>query len=284
MPELASAKDRQLEITAVDFHFDIMCPWAYQASIWIRDVRDQLGLDVRWRFFSLEEINRAEGKKHPWEREWSYGWSMMRVGALLRRLDPALLDRWYLAAGTALHVDGRKPHRRQVAEELLGQLDLDPALVGQAIDDPSTGDEVQADHDRLTSLGGWGVPTLVFGGDRALFGPVLIDPPAGHAAVRLWQLMTGWLEFPSLYEVQRPKSQQDLSAIAADLPALSRGTGLDHYPEGDAVTDLARTRDSLEQCYDAIEAPVRPDGSARSGRCSRCARTGRRATSSPISA
>ena len=138
-------------MTGVDFHFDIMCPWAYQASIWIRDVRDQLGLDVRWRFFSLEEINRAEGKKHPWEREWSYGWSMMRVGALLRRLDPALLDRWYFAAGTALHVDGRKPHRREVAAEILSQLGLDPSLVDQAIDDASTAAEVRADHDRLTS-------------------------------------------------------------------------------------------------------------------------------------
>jgi 2-hydroxychromene-2-carboxylate isomerase len=211
---MASTEMASTEITSVDFHFDIMCPWAYQASIWMRDVRDQLHLDVRWRFFSLEEINRTQGKKHPWEREWSYGWSMMRVGALLRRLDPDLLDRWYFAAGTALHVDGRKPHRREVAAELLGQLGLDPALVGEAIDDPSTGEEVLADHDRLTSLGGWGVPTLVFGGDRALFGPVLIDPPAGAAAVRLWKLMTGWLEFPALYEVQRPKSQQDLHAIA----------------------------------------------------------------------
>jgi 2-hydroxychromene-2-carboxylate isomerase len=70
-------------VSSVDFHFDIMCPWAYQASIWMRDVRDRLGLDVRWRFFSLEEINRAEGKKHPWQRDWSYGWSMMRIGALL---------------------------------------------------------------------------------------------------------------------------------------------------------------------------------------------------------
>jgi 2-hydroxychromene-2-carboxylate isomerase len=202
------------EITAVDFHFDVMCPWAYQASIWMRDVRDQLGLEVTWRFFSLEEINRAEGKKHPWEREWSYGWSMMRIGALLRRTDPALLDRWYLAAGAALHVDGRKPHRPEVAAELIGQLGLDPALVRQAIDDPSTHDEVRADHERVTSLGGWGVPTLVFGGDRALFGPVLIDPPAGPAAVRLWRLLTGWLEFPALYEVQRPKRPADLHAIA----------------------------------------------------------------------
>ena len=103
----------------IDFHFDVMCPYAYQTSLWIREVRDRTGLAVNWRFFSLEEVNRAEGKKHPWEREWSYGWSMMRIGALLRRADPGLLDRWYLSAATALHVEGRKPHRRKVAEELL---------------------------------------------------------------------------------------------------------------------------------------------------------------------
>jgi len=34
------------EIVAVDFHFDIMCPWAYQASLWIRDVRAQLGFGL----------------------------------------------------------------------------------------------------------------------------------------------------------------------------------------------------------------------------------------------
>ena len=131
-----------------------MCPYAYQTSRWIREVRDLTGLAVNWRFFSLEEINRQEGKKHPWEREWSYGWSMMRVGALLRRMDPDLLDRWYFAAGTALHVDGRKPHRREVAAELLSQLGQDPALVDAAISDLTTSDEVRADHDRVTGLGG----------------------------------------------------------------------------------------------------------------------------------
>jgi 2-hydroxychromene-2-carboxylate isomerase len=200
---------------SVDFHFDIMCPWAYQTSIWMRDVRDQLGLDVRWRFFSLEEINRVEGKKHPWEREWSYGWSMMRVGAMLRRIDPDLVDHWYWRAGTALHVEGHQPHRREVAEALVAELGLDPSLVGQAIDDPSTHDEVRADHDRVVELGGWGVPTLVFDDDRALFGPVLLEPPTGDAALRLWALVTGWLEFPRLYEVQHPKRPDDLKAIAA---------------------------------------------------------------------
>ena len=198
----------------VDFHFDVMCPWAYQASLWIREVRAATGLEVRWRFFSLEEINRAEGKKHPWEREWSYGWSMMRVGALLRRTDMDLLDRWYLAAGTALHVDGRKPHRKEVAEALLGELGLDPGLVEEALADPTTHDDVRDEHQQVVDLGFFGVPTLRFDDGQALFGPVLIEPPTGAEAVRLWEHLLGWLEFPHVYEVKRPKRADDLRLIA----------------------------------------------------------------------
>lgn len=53
-------------MTTVDFHFDPLCPFAYQTSVWIRDVRAQLGITINWRFFSLEEINLVAGKKHPW--------------------------------------------------------------------------------------------------------------------------------------------------------------------------------------------------------------------------
>jgi 2-hydroxychromene-2-carboxylate isomerase len=200
--------------SAVDFHFDIMCPYAYQTSLWMREVRDATGIDVRWRFFSLEEINREEGKKHPWERDWSYGWSMMRIGAYLRRTDMDLLDRWYLAAGTALHVQGRKPHRPEVAADLLEELGLDPSIVTAAMDDPTTGDEVRREHDVVVDKGAFGVPTLVFDDGQALFGPVLIDPPTGPEAVRLWELVTGWLDFPHLYELQRPKQRSDIASIA----------------------------------------------------------------------
>ena len=155
--------------TRVDFHFDVICPWAYQTSHWMREVRDRLGLEVDWRFFSLEEVNRLEGKKHPWEREWSYGWSMMRVGALLKREDPALNDAWYLKAGTALHVEGRKPHEPAVARALLAEMDLDPGIVDEALADPTTHDAVRADHERVIGLGGWGVPTLVFPGACLLY-------------------------------------------------------------------------------------------------------------------
>lgn len=218
---------------SVDFHFDLMCPYAYQTSVWIREVRDLTGLDVRWRFFSLEEVNRAEGKKHPWEREWSYGWSMMRIGALLRRRSMADLDAWYARAGKALHVDGEKPHVPDVARALLAELGFDPALVDEAIADPTTGDEVRAEHDRVVGAGGYGVPTLFFPDGQCLFGPVLIDPPHGDAALRLWDAVTAWTEFPHLYELQRPKTKDDERAIVdafrpyiegRDWVSINRGT------------------------------------------------------------
>lgn len=221
---------------SVDFHLDMMCPYAYQASLWIREVRDRTGLIVNWRFFSLEEVNRAEGKKHPWEREWSYGWSLMRVGALLRRQGMEHLDAWYAAVGRALHVNGEKPHRREVARGLLGQIGLDPGLVDAAIADPTTGDEVLAEHRRVTEAGGFGVPTLFFPDGQCLFGPVLIDPPCGEAAERLWDAVVAWTDFPHLYEIQRPKGRADAEQIVAafrpylearDWVSIDRGTVVD---------------------------------------------------------
>src|SRR3546814_7649578 len=65
---------------------------------------------------------------------------------------------------------------------------LDPGLVDQAIADPTTHDEVRADHDRVVAAGGYGVPTLFFPDGQCFFGPVVIDPPTeGDAVLRLWR-------------------------------------------------------------------------------------------------
>ncbi len=228
------------DLGTVDFHFDVMCPWAYQTSLWMRDVRDQLGVTVNWRFFSLEEVNRREGKKHPWERDWSYGWSMMRIGAILRRSSMDDLDAWYARAGAALHVEGHKPHEPDVARHLLEEIGLDPAVVDEAMADQTTHDEIKAEHARVIDSGGFGVPTLFFD-DQALFGPVLLDPPRGDAALRLWQAVTAWVEFPHLYELQRPKTPTDHQAIAdtfrpyleaRDWVSINRGKVVGFGPEG----------------------------------------------------
>jgi 2-hydroxychromene-2-carboxylate isomerase len=200
----------------VDFHFDPMCPFAYQTSLWIRDVREQLGITVNWRFFSLEEINRVEGKKHPWERDWSYGWSLMRIGAMLRRTDMSLLDRWYATIGHELHVAGGKPHDPAVARCLLSEIGAEEQVFDAALDDPTTHDEVRAEHQRVVDAGGYGVPTLFMLG-QCLFGPVLVDPPTGPDALTLWNVVVGMAELPHVYELQRPKTPTDAELIGRSL-------------------------------------------------------------------
>ena len=227
----------------IDFHLDIMCPFAFQTSRWMRDVRRQTGLVINWRFFSLEEINRVEGKKHPWEREWSYGWSMMRIAAYLRRTDLDLLDKWLLVAGEALHVQGQRPHDPEVARLLLESIGADPAVVDLAIADETTNDEVKADHQRVIHASGYGVPTLFFPSGHCVFGPVLMDPPMDDAAIRLWRAVAAWDEFPHLFELQHPKTQADEEYIyttirpyleARDWVSFDRGEVIDfgeHDPQ-----------------------------------------------------
>jgi 2-hydroxychromene-2-carboxylate isomerase len=200
----------------VEFFLDPMCPYAYQASIWIREVRAQTGLEVSWRFFSLEEINRPEGAKHPWEREWSYGFSQMRVGALVRRRGEAEVDRWYEAVGRAFHEGGIKTQDREVHRVLLDRLGFGPDVVADALADPTTAEEVRADHRfAVEEKSAWGVPTLVFPDGQALFGPVITPAVTGPEAVELWDAVLAWTRFKGLYEIQRPKRPEDLRQIAA---------------------------------------------------------------------
>jgi 2-hydroxychromene-2-carboxylate isomerase len=199
----------------VEFLLDPMCPWAYQASVWIREVRDRRGVDVRWRFFSLEEINRVEGKKHPWERPWSYGWGQMLVGAFLRRRGNAVVDAWYEAVGRAFFVDGVRTHDQVEHRRILAELGHAPDTLDLALADETTHEEVRADHDEaVDSYGAYGVPVLVFPDRRAVFGPVIVPAPLGAEAERLWDLVLAYRTFPSLYELKSPKDADDLTTIA----------------------------------------------------------------------
>ncbi|HET9689650.1 MAG TPA: DsbA family protein [Acidimicrobiales bacterium] len=202
-------------MTEVTFHFDVMCPWAYQTSVWVREAAAVRDLRLRWAFFSLEEVNLEAGKPHPWERAWPYGWSMLRVAAGLRRRGDELVDRFYAAAGAALHVEGRPVQRREVLEEVMAAAGLDLAVIDEVLADPTIDDEIRADHQRVLDLGGFGVPTMVLDGTTTLFGPVVAPAPSGEAAGRLWDLVAGWGDFPHLYELRRPKTQADWDHIGA---------------------------------------------------------------------
>jgi 2-hydroxychromene-2-carboxylate isomerase len=199
---------------SVTFYFDPMCPYAYQSSLWMREVRAAVDLDVTWRFFSLEEVNLVEGKAHPWERPWSYGFGQMRVGALIRReLGNEALDSWYAAVGHAFFYDGIKTQVPERHAEVIGAAGFDPAFVERAIADESTLDEVRGEHiDAVERYGAHGVPTLIVGDGYAVYGPVVVPFPTGADAVALWELVRSMPRF-QLYELRHPKSRADVASI-----------------------------------------------------------------------
>jgi 2-hydroxychromene-2-carboxylate isomerase len=193
-----------------------MCPYAYQTSRWIRAVRTQTPLDITWRFFSLEEVNLVAGKRHPWERPWSYGFGQMRVGALIRReLGNDALDRWYETVGRAFFYDGVKTHVPDTHGEVIANAGFDPALVERAIADPSTLDEVREEHqDAVAHYGAHGVPTIVFDSGYAVYGPVVVPAPEADDALALWELVRSMQRFPRLYELRHPKTTDDVLHVA----------------------------------------------------------------------
>lgn len=204
------------DVQEIDFYFDTMCPFAYQTSLWIRDVRLQNNIKINWRFFSLEEINREEGMIHPWERDIAWGWTPLRVAAYLRRTSMDDVDNWYAACGKALHYDGRRPYEVETGKALLQEIGLDPSIWDKALEDPTTHDEVRADHDHaVNALGAFGVPVITAPGVRAMFGPVVLPAPTGDEAMELWDVTIRAAKFPGLYELKRPKTKDDLKYIGA---------------------------------------------------------------------
>jgi 2-hydroxychromene-2-carboxylate isomerase len=200
----------------ITFYFDPMCPYAYQTSVWIRRAREQTPIDITWKFFSLEEVNLVAGKRHPWERPWSYGFGQMRVGALIRREQGNdALDRWYAAVGHAFFFDGVKTHVPEIHAEVIAAAGFDPSLVERAIADESTLDEVREEHvDAVVRYGAHGVPTIVFASGYATYGPVVVPAPEGEDAVALWELVRSMQRFPHLYELRHPKTHDDIVHVA----------------------------------------------------------------------
>jgi hypothetical protein len=95
--------------------------------------------------------------------------------------------------------------------------------VQQAIDDPTTHDDVHADHDTVVAKGAFGVPTLVFDDGSTLYGPVLTPAVLGEDALELWDIVRRMRRFPHLYEIKRPKTEDDVRHIQQEFTPYLTG-------------------------------------------------------------
>jgi len=169
----------------IRFHFDPRCPWAWESSKWIREVTRVRDIEIEWAFFSLQEQNKPETS--PLRDPEVRGTAALRTLALVRRTEGNdAVDSLYKAIGGRVH-DRREDFTIDVVRNALGDVGLRAELVDEALSDEVTIKEVSEEHYAVaSSVGCFGVPTIVLPTGEAMFGPVVSVAPTGEAAGELW--------------------------------------------------------------------------------------------------
>jgi 2-hydroxychromene-2-carboxylate isomerase len=201
--------------TRINFHFDPSCPLAWRTALWIREVRKICPVEVTWRFFSLEVVNRKEGIVPDFQRDGS--WAALRVLALARRQGGNdAVERLYLALGAAQHGRRESIKQLEVIRAAAKQADLDQAIVDEALADESTIKDVLADHEEaVRRYRAFGVPTIAIEGlDVGFYGPIIQYVPRGDDARELWDYTSWALRQPNLFELKRDRSHVRWEPIA----------------------------------------------------------------------
>jgi 2-hydroxychromene-2-carboxylate isomerase len=197
----------------VDFYFDVLCPFAWRTSLWMREVSRQCGVSVTWKQFSLAIANNNEPESEFMQRDLALGRTFIAAERLGGNDG---VDRLYLALGDAIHGLRLNAMDEDVMRDVLVSAGHIPELMEAALNDPTTEDEYRASHATGLALQMFGVPTLVFDGtDRGTFGPVIDPVPTGEDAVELWRVMKWVGTQPFMWELKKDRAGSRLSPLRA---------------------------------------------------------------------
>ena len=206
----------------LEFFFNPVCPYAWQASVWIRRVAELRDLTIRWRFVCLTLANemRKDGRVGP------SGTDDTRTGKRLLRIAAAVRDAGgndavgalYRAWGEAIWYESGDPRDCEGREGWetfgvdlaaeLAELGLDPALAEAAhsseFEDVITAETMLAFERTGPDVG---TPIITYNAVGAsFFGPVLpIPPERDEDALRLYDLVSELAGYGGFTELKRSK-------------------------------------------------------------------------------
>ncbi|HLZ63554.1 MAG TPA: DsbA family protein [Ktedonosporobacter sp.] len=201
---------------SINFHFDPLCPLAWRTALWVREARGVRPVDVHWRLFSLEVINRKDGVEPDYVN--GAGWAGLRSLALARRQrGNEGIEKLYLALGTAAHGRKESIRQREIVAACAEQAGFGADFVDAALADDSTIQDVLTDHEEaVTRYHGFGVPTLAIEGSNVgFYGPIIHSVPTGEEAGELWDYTAWALQQPNIFELKRDRAQATWGPVSA---------------------------------------------------------------------
>lgn len=193
--------------TKVDVYIDYVCPWAYRAAFWLRDLKEQLGdqIEITWKFFSLEQVNSTQGDDWKvWNQPNTHltkGFIGFRGAIAARQQSEEAFEKFHYAWFEARHSERRKASPLDVAVAI----GLDTEKFLRDFNDPELFQQLGRDHEQgLKEYGVFGTPTFVFAnGESAYF--QIRDIPAKEDTVKFWdEFMHIVVDRPTFQEIKRP--------------------------------------------------------------------------------
>jgi hypothetical protein len=197
----------------LEFFFDVICPFSWQTSRWVEEVRRQRPIEVVWRPVSLALLNAdEEDPESPMGQLHHQGLRLQRVVVAAQESHGAhTVGPLYTALGERIwHSDPPAEPGFDAAAEAIaadvadGQVDVAAALRQAKL--PDTLDEVQRQtgtrwdailrrngEELIARVGGKvGTPVVSFDPPEgpAFFGPVISRPEEGQSAVDVWDAVT----------------------------------------------------------------------------------------------
>jgi predicted DsbA family dithiol-disulfide isomerase len=197
----------------VRFSLDPTCPWAWQTAKWIREVERVRDVRVEWRLFSLRLVN--ESPDDPLTDDSARSVPALRTLALVgREQGNEAVGRLYAAIGERIH-DADGDLSVDLLRKCLAAADLGPDMVDRAMADPTTAEDVRAQHrETVDAVEAFGVPTLVLESGRGIFGPVVAVGPTGEDAGVLWDHVRWLTELDGFFELKRERDRKAGQAAA----------------------------------------------------------------------
>ncbi len=191
-----------------DFWFDPICPWAWIASRWMKEVEKVRHVDTSFHVMSLAYLNADKDLPEDYREMMNSAWGPVRVCvAAADAHGQEALDRLYTELGNRLHVHGADRDRATV-EAALSAAGL-PVELADAMESEQYDEALKKSHHEGMDQVGMDVGTPVIAVEGvAFFGPVVTPAPKGEAAGKLWDGVRLVAATEGFYELKRSRTEE----------------------------------------------------------------------------
>ncbi len=200
------------DTVSLDIYFDFLCPYVYNASIWLQRVQEDIGakLTIHWRYFSLEQVNNQQGPQWKiWEQPEDYpsrGLRAFWAAEAARLQGEAAFDRFHIALLRARHEQRRDIADVRTLIEVAKSVDLEITQFQKNLGDRQLLTKLAESHTfAVETFGVFGTPTLVFPERQPIFLKMSPPPSPEESLSVLAELRQMVERRQNILEVKRPQ-------------------------------------------------------------------------------